>query len=149
MNERALLASARNLPRVPKESATAYVGMGDTLAAAVTARMLAHGEIQSLIGPNNLGMMIENHRHHARFIGALLNDFNPAVLVRTVLWVLDSYRAHGFQPRFWVLQLDAWLHVLEEHLPEDIFADIAPVYEWLKGNICAFISLSDRKLAGL
>jgi len=148
MTSRELLESAMKLPEVSAEAASAYARLGEAMAAAVSARMLAHGDIQNMAGPNNLGMMLETHRGHARFMAALLSDFDPKVLVRTVPWVLDTYRAHGFQARYWVVQVEFWLVVLGEHLPGEAHMEIAPLYRWLRAHIQEFIDMSDRKLYG-
>ena len=146
MTSRERLESARKLPEITPEAASAYANLGEAMAATVSARMLAHGDIQHLVGPNNLGMMLESHREHARFISALLADFDPGALVRTVSWVLDTYRAHGFHPRYWALQVEAWMVVLGEHLSEGPRSQIMPLYRWLNEHIPHFIDMSDRRL---
>jgi hypothetical protein len=147
MTCRELLESAMKLPEITPEAAAAYASLSEAMAATVSARMLAHGDIQSLVGPNNLGMMLESHRDHARFIAALLSEFDPRVLIRTVPWVLDTYRAHGFQPRYWAVQVEAWIAVLKDHLSEGYLDQIMPLYRWLNEHIHDFIDMSDRKLS--
>ena len=148
MTEYELLESAKGIPQSSPEAACAYEQRIDVMAAAVGARMLARGDIQELVGPSNIGMMLDNQRNHARFISTLLYEYEPAVLVRTMGWVLHSFRSHGFQPLYWMYQLDVWLAILHEHLPEDVLPEILPLYEWLREHVHDFIWLSDRKLSG-
>lgn len=148
MTEHELLESARALPRVSPETASVYADRAEAMAAAVSARMLARGDIQELVGPCNMVKMLDNHRTHARFISGILSEFEPALLVRTLAWVLHSHRSDGFTPHYFKHQIEAWLPVLGEHLKDGDLEEIMPLYEWLQDNMEHFIRLSDRKLYG-
>ena len=148
LTEYELLESAKGIPQASPEAASAYEQRIDAMAAAVGARILARGDIEELVGPSNIKMMLDNQHNHARFISTLLYEYEPAVLVRTMGWVLHSFRSHGFQPLYWKYQLDVWLAILREHLPKDVLPEILPLYVWLQEHIQDFICLSDRKLAG-
>jgi len=107
-------------------------------------RALAMDAVQRLIGPNNLHLMTDNHRNHARYMSALLQDFDPESLVRTVAWAVSSYRAHGFVPDYWTLQIPAWLAALEEHLDHEDRRAVEPVYRWLEEHMPHFFALTGQ-----
>ena len=148
MITRRLLESARAIPHPSPGAAKAFAERAEAMAAAVSARMLARGDINDLVGPESLGLLLETHRNHGRFVTALLEEFDPSVLVRTVSWVLHSYRAHGFKPQYWRHQLESWMAVLQVHLPEQAQAEIMELYAWLEEHLEEFILISDRKLSG-
>lgn len=148
MITRRLLESARTIPRPSEGAAKAFAERADAMAAAVSARMLARGDIHDLVGPDSLGLLLETHRNHVRFVAALLEEFDASVLVRTVSWVLHTYRAHGFKPQYWRHQLESWMAVLRVHLPEHAQEEIMEIYEWMEEHLEDFILISDRKLSG-
>ena len=69
------------------------------------------------------------------------------VLAETALWVLRSYRAHGFQVSFWPANPDTTVEILRDELPAESFADVYSTLEWLTTNIPAFTQLSDEALS--
>lgn len=148
MITRRLVESARSIPSPSQDAAKAFAKQADAMAAAVSARMLARGDIHDLVGPDSLGLLLETHRNHSRFVAALLEEFDASVLVRTVSWVLHTYRAHGFKPQYWKHQLESWMAVLRVHLPTHLQEEILRIYEWLEEHFEEFILISDRKLSG-
>jgi hypothetical protein len=78
---------------------------------------------------------------------SLFADFNPTVLVETVLWVFRAYRSHGFQTTYWAANINIWLDMLREELSDETFAAIAPFYNWIIVNIPVFVKLTDEAIA--
>lgn len=138
-----LLAAANCLVPPPAAAAMEYAALADELAAEVSRGLGARADLERLIGLGNREMMEDNHRNHARFITALLQSFNPNVLVETVLWVFRAYRQHGFQLTYWPAQLDLWLKLLRDRLSPEAYAAITPLYRWMLLHQAAFVQLSE------
>lgn len=90
--------------------------------------------------------MKDNHANHVRFIASILKNYNPDVLVDTVLWVFRAYRSHGFTTNYWAAQLNAWITILKETLTPESYKEVYFYYEWMQINIPTFVILSDEKL---
>ncbi|MFZ5426555.1 MAG: hypothetical protein ACOZEN_06250 [Thermodesulfobacteriota bacterium] len=148
MTEQELAELAAAIPRASREAADAYASAAEALAAAVSARMLALGDIEQLTGLGNLRMMMDTHRRQARFLSAILADFDPALLVRTVLWAIRAHKSLGFRDRYWVMQQEAWRPALTEGLDPQAFDQVIPLFDWLKERMDDFILLSNRKPSG-
>ena len=108
--------------------------------------MTEREDILSLIGEKNLNMMKDNHANHARFIASILKNFNPHVLVDTVLWVFRSYRSHEFTSNYWAAQLNNWIALFEKNLSPEDYREILPYYKWMQINIPTFSAISDEAL---
>ncbi len=141
-----LIASARKLKSFPAASAQAYDRNREKMAAEVTAVLEKRSDIEKIVGADNLEMMRDNHRNHARFIASILKDFNPEVLVETILWVYRAYRSRGFHVTYWASQLNVWLQILEKNLPPEDYKAIYPLYDWLIVNLPIFSKLSGKQL---
>lgn len=146
MDKNYLLETAAKLKPVSVKSAEEYFGKCDRLAGMMNQKMSERTDIESLVGKNNIEMMKDNHANHARFIASILKDFNPEVLVDTVLWVFRAYRSHGFTSNYWAAQLNLWMVVIKEVLTPECFAEVFPYYSWMQVNIPVFVKLSDEKL---
>jgi len=134
------------LKQVSAKSAEEYFGKCDRLVAMMNVKMAERADIESLVGKNNIDMMKDNHANHARFIASILKNYNPEVLVDTVLWVFRAYRSHGFTSNYWAAQLNLWMVVIKETLTPECFAEVLPYYGWMQVNIPVFVKLSDEKL---
>jgi hypothetical protein len=117
------------------------------MAGRVSARLLERADITELIGAGNEGKMRDNHLNHARFFGAMLEDFSPGMFLDTVHWVYRTYRSHGFHPRYWPEMLPLWLEVMRDELPAAAFDAIAVFYRWLAEHHDDLIALSDSESA--
>jgi hypothetical protein len=106
--------------------------------------MGARTDLDHLIGNENMAMMEDNHRNHARFMTSVFQVYQPVVLVETVLWVFRAYRSHGFQLTYWPAQLDQWVALLKVHLSPDAFQEIYPFYHWMLINQPTFVIESDK-----
>lgn len=146
MTRNELIAKAHALPRPSAEAAREYAAKGEYLATELNRIMAAREDLPALIGPGNQAMMEDNHRNHARFVASLLHDFQPEVLVDTVLWVLRAYRAHGFQLTYWPAQLNVWMDVLKHTLTPQALEAVVPIYLFMLVHQPAFVRLTDVRL---
>lgn len=108
--------------------------------------MLARADLKELIGESNEAMMQDNHANHVRFIASILKNYNPEVLVDTILWVFRAYRSHRFTTNYWATQLNSWISIMKESLSSETYSEVYPLYEWMQVNIPLFVKLSDEKL---
>jgi hypothetical protein len=143
MTKQELIVSATRLPAPSAEAVTEYAVRAELLAADVSRILRERPDLEALIGPGNCAMMEQNHRNHARFMGGFLANYQPEVLVETVLWVFRAYRSHGFRLTYWPAQLDTWLTVLADRLPAHACRAIRRIYDWLLVHQPAFAALSD------
>ncbi len=108
------------------------------LIDGVNQLMLQRKDIVQLVGENNLEMMKNNHANHARFIASIMLNYDPEILVESILWVFRAYQSHGFSSNYWPAQLNVWLTVLENTLTPESFRQIQPLYQWMIVNIPMF-----------
>lgn len=148
MNTKQLMETAAALNTLPAHTIKEYAEQRDAMAAKMNDIMRKRPDLMQLIGADNLSMMEDNHRNHARFMESLFKNYSAEVFVRTVLWVFRTYRAHGFSLAYWPAQLDTWIEVMKESLTPEAFQSIYPFYDWMLVNQSAFTELSDEMLAG-
>lgn len=146
MDRNYLLETAKHLKQPSSKSSAEYDQNADQLTAKMNRVMLERTDLESLIGPDNINMMKDNHANHVRFKASIIKNHNPDVLVDTVLWVFRAYRSHGFSTNYWAAQLNAWIIILKEVLTPDCFSEICLFYEWMQINIPVFVKVSDEKL---
>jgi hypothetical protein len=146
MNKSYLLETAIHLKRVRVTSAEEYQKKTEQLITKMNILMLENPDIEDLIGKNNINMMKDNHANHVRFMTSIFKNYNPEVLVETVLWVFRAYRSHGFTTNYWATQLNTWIYLLKEELTPECYDEIYPFYEWMQINIPIFVKVSDEKL---
>ncbi len=137
-----LIRTAMEIPQPPAEAVAEYERQRDRLVADVNRRLEERLDFEGLVGEENRDMMRDNHANHARFVRSILTDFDPQVLVETVLWVFRAYRSRGFSDNYWAAQLNAWLDAMTAVLSPDSVAAIAPLYDWFIVHIPAFTFLS-------
>lgn len=140
-----LVRSAATLAQPDQAVADAFAARRDTLAEALNRAMLARPDAPSLVGPDNLAMMENNHRNHFTYMDSVFRLFDPESFVDTVIWVLRTYRAHGFQVAYWPAMLDTCLGLMEQELEPDVLAQAAPFYRWILVNLPAFTALSESE----
>lgn len=144
MNKANLIESAKKLSQ-PTDTATAeYSQKMERIAAEVNSLMKARPDLDRLIGPDNVAMMEDNHRNFARFTESLFLEFNPEVLVETVIWAISAYKAHGFKLTYWPAELDKFIEVLRGELSPEAFESIHPIYKWITVNIPICLKLSEE-----
>ncbi|GAA6172775.1 hypothetical protein NBRC116592_24450 [Colwellia sp. KU-HH00111] len=144
MNKEQLVASALNLVKVSPETIVEYSAKRATITAGLNKNLEQREDLDDLVGAGNQDMMRDNHSNHSRFVEAMLNEYNPEVLVDTVLWVFRAYRSHGFQLTYWSAQLNGWLTLLEQELTKQSYLEIEPLYRWFIINQSSFVELTDE-----
>jgi hypothetical protein len=146
MDKNYLIETATQMKQMSSSSAEEYRQKSELLINKMNALMLDKADIEKLVGKENLDMMKDNHANHVRFMASVFKNYNPEVLVETVLWVFRAYRSHGFTTNYWATQLNTWISLLKEMLTPESFSEIYPYYEWMQINIPVFTKLSDEKL---
>ncbi|TAL81161.1 MAG: hypothetical protein EPN88_00695 [Bacteroidetes bacterium] len=146
MDKNFLLETANQLKQVSLASAEEYQQKTEQLISQMNTIMLEKANIESLVGKDNLSMMKDNHANHVRFMVSVFKNYNPEVLVETVLWVFRAYRSHGFTTNYWATQINTWIYLLKDKLTSESYTEIYPYYEWLQINIPVFVKVSDEKL---
>lgn len=146
MDRSFLLATATQLKQVSIASGEEYHQKMEQLIAQMNTLMLGKVNIESLVGKDNIPMMKDNHANHARFMVSVFQNYNPEVLVETVLWVFRAYRSHGFTTNYWATQLNTWIDILKEVLTNESYSEVYPYYEWMQINVPLFVKFSDEKL---
>lgn len=137
MNKAYLLQTCRELKGFSNKASEEYFMKSEVLLSEMNAIMLKRADIKDLVGEENLLMMQDNHSNHIRFIASILKEFNPEVLVETILWVFRAYRSHGFSTNYWAAQLNTWIEVLKNQLSAESYLEINPLYNWMQ--ICEII----------
>lgn len=142
MNRENLLDSAAHLQQPSVEAAAEFDAKALRLAEEINRQMAARADVLRLVGEDNLAMMFDNHRNHARFMVSLFRGYDPKVLVETVLWVFRAYLAHGFSLAYWPAQLDTWVELFRTELSDATFSEIYPFYHWLIIHQPQFVALA-------
>jgi hypothetical protein len=118
----------------------------NTLVAKMNEIMLDRADIKNLVGDDNIEMMKDNHANHARFMDSIFVNYEPEVLVDTVLWVFRAYRSRNFTSTYWAAQLNAWMTMYKNELSEDCQKEILPYYNWMQVNIPVFNKLAEEDI---
>lgn len=147
MTREYLLAEAHGLKQPSPKSAAEYEAHALRLAAQVSRLLEQRPDILMLIGADNLPMMHDNHRNHARFMASMFHAYQPQILLDTVLWVFRAYLAHGFRPAYWPVQLTTWVELFQSELSEQTRREIAPFYRWLIDHQAEFAKQAEENLS--
>ncbi len=145
MDKAKLLESAQNLITVSPETVEEFATKRELLVAEINLKMNERSDLEQLVGVGNQSMMNDNHNNHSRFIESMLRQYDPNMLVDTVLWVFRAYRSHGFNLTYWPAQLNGWLNIFKESLSQKAYDEIEPLYQWIIVNQSTFVELSDKK----
>ena len=145
MDKKYLLETAQKLIQVSDSTSEEYNKKTEQLITKMNVLMTERPDIEHLVGTNNINMMQDNHANHVRFIGSILKNYNPDVLVETILWVFRAYRSHGFTTNYWAAQLNTWIIVIKEILTPTSFVEVYPYYEWMQVNIPMFVKISNEQ----
>jgi len=146
-NEETLIQTAERLRQPGAEAAAEFESLRDSLAEELNRRMAKRPDLDKLIGPDNLSMMQDNSRNFGRFMSTMFQDYEPAVLAETVLWVFRAYRSHGFATTYWPAHLDTFVEIIRERLSPAAFTEVYPFFQWLIVNIPLFVKFSDEQLS--
>jgi hypothetical protein len=146
MSKEKLLISAKELHQVTEGASKEFSENIDLLVSEMNKYMLGRTDISELVGENNIEMMKDNHANHARFMESVFTNYDPEVLVDTVLWVFRAYRARNFNSTYWAAQLNAWITIHKKHLSEKCFNEILPYYKWMQVHIPTFNALAEQDI---
>jgi len=117
----------------------------EDLSASGTQILMERPDVETLIGRGNQNMAQDNNRNFPRFMDALFLNYQPQILVETVLWVFRAYRSHGFATTYWAANLNIWVDLLKKELTPAAFEEIYPFYRWLIVNIPVFVRITDQE----
>jgi len=142
MNRSELLTGAMALKAPSSEVTKEFEGKSARLAEELNRILGERPDVNRLVGPDNLEMMFDNHRNHARFMTSVFYAYDPKVLVDTVIWVFRAYLSHGFSLAYWPAQLDTWVELFKQELSDQAYEEIYPFYHWLIINQATFVTLA-------
>lgn len=140
-----LVAEAARLPQAEAAVADEIEVEAHGLGAALDRAMLASGRVEELVGEGNLEMMQDNHRNHFHYMASVLRLPDAESFVDTVLWVIRTYRAHGFAPGYWEAMLPAALTVLGERVSTEAIRAATPYYKWLLERFPALAECAESR----
>jgi len=146
MNKQQLIDMTPDLSNIPENHIQELANKMDKLVAEMNEIMCKRPDINTLVGQDNILMMKDNHANHLRFVLSILEQYNRSVLVDTVAWVYRSYRSRGFHIHYWAAQINTWIDLLKQHLSENAFETIYPLYKWFSISIPHFSQISDDAL---
>lgn len=147
MNKEHLIRTAKELSQPTTQSTDEFISKSEKLAAEMNRIMVARKDVIQMVGEDNIQMMEDNHRNHVRFLCSVFSNYDPEILVETVLWVYRAYRNHGFNLAYWPAQLDQWTELFKIHLSKDSYKEIYPFYNWMIINQPVFVAESDKIIA--
>jgi len=73
-------------------------------------------------------------------------NYEPEVMVDTVLWVFRAYRSRNFSSTYWAAQLNTWINIYKNELSENCYKEILPFYKWMQVNIPVFNTLAENDI---
>ncbi len=138
-----LIDSAKQLVQPAITTAEEFSTKRETIVATCNSIFSSRSDLEHLVGLNNLQMAQDNNHNFSRFMGAIFTDYQPDILVQTVLWVFRTYRAHGFKTTYWAANLNIWMETLQSELSPESFREISPFYNWLIIHIPVFTALTE------
>jgi len=141
-----LLKSASKLAQPPASAIKEFSQKKDQLTAMGNHIIAKRPDLDKLVGADNREMAEDNNRNFSRFMESLFSEYDPKVLVETVLWVFRAYRSHGFQTTYWAANLDIWAEMIRKELTQDTYDALYPFYNWLIVNIPLFVKLTDKDI---
>lgn len=141
-----LIEEAKRLPLVPLNSAMQYHEFSGVMKEEVDNMLIEHPSIHKLIGGNPIQIMLDNHKHHASFMGTVFNVGNYELLARTVPWVYRAYHGHHFSYDYFLHELDAWSSVIQKHMPKNS-KEIRTIYHWMIKNHQNMIRFSENEVS--
>jgi len=139
-----LLRSAKSLNPPSKKVIKEFSQKRDQLTALCTQAFEKRLDIEKLVGKNNIQMARDNNINFARFMESIFHEYQPDVIVETVLWVFRAYRAHGFKTTYWPANLNIWVNTMRKELSQESFNGVYPFYNWLIVNIPLFVKITSE-----
>ena len=139
-----LIESARTLTPPSGETIQIFENRVGQLISLASRHLEERGDMDSFIGPGNAEMAWDNNGNFARFMISMFKAYQADVFVETILWVFQTYRSHGFKPRYWEVNLGIWLTVMAAELPETAYQELRPFYTFISDHVSQFTRLTDK-----
>lgn len=146
MNKDHLLNTAKDLEQPSAEAAGEFSKKLEMLTEKMNSYMLERPDLAEMVGEGNQQMMKDNHANHARFMDSVFANYEPEVLVDTVLWVFRAYRSRNFSSTYWAAQLNGWMVIYKRELSENCYKEVVPFYKWMQVNIPIFNKLAEENI---
>jgi len=116
---------------IAPESVSEYENNLIQLVRKVDKLLTKKNAEHNLIGDNSLSVMYDNHENHAHFILNVLQLNDWELLRNTLPWVLHSYTARGFSPRYFREVLSAYKAAMHSVLSGKAAEEISALYDWM------------------
>ena len=147
MTKSELIISAGKLQQPSTDTVLEYEEKREEFVSEMNEKMLSRSDLAMLVGEENKSMMEDNHINHARFMSSVFAEYQPEVLVETIIWVFRTYRSHGFNLAYWPAQLNQWIEIYKTNLSDKSYNEIYPFYNWIIENQSSFSELSDIEVS--
>jgi len=129
-----IVLEAKQLSPVSLMAAQEYNEKKEFIIEQVNQELKNHPTIISLIGQKALGLMLEGHSNHAKFMANIFRFNCFEVLAKNIIWVLRSYKARGFSYAYFPIAWQAWSDAVEEHLEPAHALMIKKIYSWMQSK---------------
>jgi methanogenic corrinoid protein MtbC1 len=104
------------LGQITPSAASAYESFWPVMANRVNEIMGSREDIDRLIGGNPQAVMRTNHSCHGSFMRSMLRLGSISCLLEVCTWVYRSYIARGFQPEYFLCEMEAWKQAIGERI---------------------------------
>jgi len=115
-----ILASCRELSKIPPETAEAFIQAIDILLDNVNSQLEANSKIRELTGRNPPDLILKNLKNHAMLMSAVVRMNSFELLARTLPWIYRSYHARGFSYDYFPAEFVAWQIAMYECLDSSL-----------------------------
>ncbi|MBF0211077.1 MAG: cobalamin-dependent protein [Desulfamplus sp.] len=137
-----LIKDAASLPPISLKTATEYHNNIYNITTYVNSILTTTPNIYDIIGNNPLGIMYDNHKHHAAFMSTVFSISNYELLARTAPWVYRAYYSHGFDFDYFLIELNSWKDAINQYLDKKYADEINRIYDWLIDRHADIISIA-------
>jgi methanogenic corrinoid protein MtbC1 len=119
------------LPTVPPRAADSFDANARSMAGRVSQLMARHPDLDAFLGGLPFRLIESNHRNHAAFMSEVLRTNNLDLLVDTLPWAYFAYTNQCVSVDYFAAELEIWVQVIGEFLPEEDAEAILPIYRWM------------------
>ncbi len=130
------------LESISPDSAAAYEQKMEVFAEHVNRTLEERDDFRDLIGPNPVEVMRNNHSNHAQFMLSQFRLKSAHAMVETIVWVYRTYISRGFSPRYFPIELTAWMDALDAYVDASCAQEIKAVYSLMIDEHTTFLQLS-------
>jgi len=114
------------------------------MVESVNSIMENLNSIENLIGDNPISVMHENHIHHSMFMANVFKRNDYDLLKETLNWVLSSYQSRGFKGKYFYIEIETWIKVINKVLEPNYSSQIIKIYEWIK-SILSYVEEENKE----